>query len=252
MDKSPLQGVLTRERFDAVLFDLDGVLTDTAKVHALCWKRMFDEFLKQRADEQGEVSHPFDLNADYRRYVDGKPRYEGVRDFLASRGIELPQGDPSEPPGWETVSGLGNRKNELINEILATEGVDVYEKSVVLVRRLLGQGFRTAVVSSSKNCEAILKAADISNLFEVRVDGVVAVREHLAGKPAPDTFLRAARLLGAEPQRAVVVEDAISGVQAGRAGGFGLVIGVDRHDDAEALRAGGADIVVADLGEFLP
>jgi alpha,alpha-trehalase len=240
--------MLTRERFDAVLFDLDGVLTDTARVHALCWKRMFDEFLKRR----GEDYRPFDLNEDYRRHVDGKPRYEGVRDFLASRGIELPMGDPSEPPGWGTVSGLGNRKNELINENLAAEGVDVYEKSVVLVRRLLDQGFRTAVVSSSKNCEAILKAADISDLFEVRVDGVVAAREHLAGKPAPDTFLRAAGLLDSEPRRAVVVEDAISGVQAGRAGGFGLVIGVDRHDDAEALRAGGADVVVADLGEFLP
>jgi alpha,alpha-trehalase len=252
MHARPLQGVLSRERFDAVLFDLDGVLTDTAKVHALCWKRMFDEFLNRRADGQVEVSRPFDLNADYRQYVDGKPRYEGVRDFLASRGIELPQGEPSEPPGWETVSGLGNRKNELINEILATEGVDVYENSVVLVRRLLGQGFRTAVVSSSKNCEAILKAANIYDLFEVRVDGVVAAREHLPGKPAPDTFLRAARLLGAESQRTVVVEDAISGVQAGRAGGFGLVVGVDRHDDAEALIGGGADIVVADLGEFLP
>jgi len=243
--------VLTRERFDAVLFDLDGVLTDTAKVHALCWKRMFDEFLQRRAAESGESHRPFDLNADYRRYVDGKPRYDGVRDFLASRGIELPEGDPSEPPNWNTVCGLGNRKNELINDTLATEGVEVYEQSVVLVRRLLEEGFRTAVVSSSKNCEAILKAAGIDHLFEARVDGVVAVREHLAGKPAPDTFLRAATLLGCEPRRSIVVEDAISGVQAGRAGGFGLVIGVDRHGDSAALKAGGADVVVADLGEFL-
>lgn len=251
MDTKPLKGVLTRERFDAVLFDLDGVLTDTAKVHALCWKKMFDEFLQRRARDRGETFRPFDLSADYRRHVDGKPRYDGVRDFLASRGIELPNGEPSEPPNWETVSGLGNRKNELINEVLATEGVDVYEGSVVLVRRLRSLGFRTAVVSSSKNCEAILRSAGISDLFEVRVDGEVAVREHLAGKPAADTFLRAARALDSEPQRAVVVEDAISGVQAGRAGGFGLVIGVDRHGDAQALMAGGADIVVADLEELV-
>ena len=244
-----LQGVLTKERFDAVLFDLDGVLTDTAKVHAICWKKMFDEFLQLRAE--GEPFAPFDLDADYRRYVDGKPRYEGVRDFLASRGIELPQGDPAESPNWETVSGLGNRKNELINEVLAAEGVEVYERSVALVRQLRDRGFRTAVVSSSKNCEAILRTAGISDLFEVRVDGETAVREHLAGKPAPDTFLRAAMLLDTGPQRAVVVEDAISGVRAGRAGGFGLVIGVDRHDDAEVLLAGGADIVVADLGDLL-
>lgn len=251
MDTKSLHGMLTRERFDAVLFDLDGVLTDTAKVHAICWKKMFDEFLRRRAGEKGEPFSPFDLNADYRRYVDGKPRYEGVRDFLASRGIDLPQGEPSEPPGWETISGIGNRKNALINEVLASEGVDVYEESVALIRQLRDLGFGIAVVSSSKNCEAILRSAGIADLFDVRVDGEVAVRENLPGKPAPDTFLRAARMLGSDPQRSVVVEDAISGVQAGRAGRFGLVIGVDRHGDAEALKACGADIVVADLGELL-
>jgi alpha,alpha-trehalase len=246
-----LQDLITPERYDAVLFDLDGVLTDTARVHAACWKRMFDAFLERSAERSGEPFRPFDPDGDYRHYVDGKPRYEGVRDFLASRGIELPEGDPADPPGRETLCGLGNRKNELIGEALASEGVEVYQGSVELVRRLRARGLRTAVVSSSKNCAAILAAAGIAELFELRLDGEVAARQDLAGKPAPDTFLRAARLLGVEPARAVVVEDAISGVQAGRAGGFGLVVGVDRHGDAGALRANGADVVVGDLGELL-
>jgi len=242
---------LLPEHFDAVLFDLDGVLTDTAKVHAACWQRMFDEYLRQRADRRGEPFVPFDREADYRRYVDGKPRYDGVRSFLAARGIELPDGVPDDPPGRETVCGLGNRKNELVHEVLASEGVTVYDGSRRLLRQLQSLGIRTAVVSSSRNCAVVLQAAGLAGDFERRVDGEVAARLGLAGKPAPDTFLEAARQLGVEPSRSAVIEDAFSGVQAGRAGGFGLVIGVARHGEAEALRRHGADIVVADLAELL-
>jgi beta-phosphoglucomutase family hydrolase len=242
---------VTPERFDAVLFDLDGVLTDTAKVHAACWKKMFDEFLRKRSTQTGEAFRPFDSDTDYKRYVDGKLRYEGVRSFLQSRGIHLPYGDPSDPASHETICGLGNRKNELIQEVLATEGVEVYERSLPFVRHLRSVGMRTAIVSASRNCPAVLAAAGIADLFDVRVDGEVASRLHLAGKPAPDTFLEAARQLGVEPARAVVVEDAISGVQAGRAGQFGLVIGVARKGEADALRENGADVVVADLSELL-
>jgi alpha,alpha-trehalase len=213
---------------------------------------MFDAFLRRRAERLGEPFTPFDADADYQAYVDGKPRYEGVRSFLDARRIELPYGDPGDPAARETVCGLGNRKNELIQEVLAAEGVEVYASSVELVRQLRRAGIRTAVVSSSRNCEAVLAAAGIGHLFEVRVDGMTAARDGLAGKPAPDTVLAAARRLGAPPARTAVVEDARSGVQAGRAGGFGLVIGVARHGDAGALRRSGADIVVADLEELLP
>ncbi|MHC4992371.1 MAG: HAD family hydrolase [Planctomycetota bacterium] len=241
---------VTPERFDAVLFDLDGVITATAKVHARAWKRMFDAYLERRAERTGEPARPFDIDTDYRLYVDGKPRYEGVRSFLESRGISLPEGEVDDAPDAETVCGLGNRKNELINDVIASEGVEVFETTVTWIRHLQELGIHVAVVSSSKNCETILRAARLDALFEVRVDGVVAAELGLPGKPAPDTFLEAARRLGIEPDRAVVVEDAIVGVQAGRAGGFGLVIGVDRHDEADDLRAGGADIVVSDLGEL--
>jgi alpha,alpha-trehalase len=247
-----LDQVVTRDKFDAVLFDLDGVLTDTAKVHAACWKSMFDDFLRQRADERNEPFQPFDITTDYKLYVDGRPRYDGVRSFLKSRAIELPYGDPNEPPNNETICGLGNRKDEMVTEAFESEGVEAYEGSVALVAHLREQGIKTAVVSASSNCEAVLKAAGIADLFDARVDGVAIARLNLAGKPAPDTFLKAAEELGVEPKRAVVVEDAISGVQAGRDGGFGLVIGVDRKGDAEALRENGANIVVADLGEMLP
>jgi alpha,alpha-trehalase len=242
---------ITPERFDAVLFDLDGVLTDTAKVHAACWKKMFDAFLRNRAAQTKESWRPFDSDADYKQYVDGKLRYEGVRSFLQSRGIQLPYGDPGDPPSRETICGLGNRKNELIQEVLATDGVEVYERSLPFVHYLRSVGIRTAIVSASRNCPAVLAAAGIAHLFDVRVDGEVAARLHLAGKPAPDTFLAAARQLAVEPARAVVVEDAISGVQAGRAGQFGLVIGVARKGEANALRENGADVVVADLSELL-
>jgi beta-phosphoglucomutase family hydrolase len=244
------QADIAWERYEAVLFDLDGVLTDTAGVHAGCWKRTFDEFLSRRAERSGESFQPFDIESDYRLYVDGKRRYDGVRDFLLSRGIDLPEGSPDDPPDAETVCGVGNRKNVLVNQALEAGGVEVYQGSVALVRALRDAGVRTAVVSSSANCAAVLRAAGIADLFDVRVDGKVAAELELPGKPAPDTFLEAARELGVDAKRAVVVEDAISGVQAGRAGGFGLVIGIARHDEPGVLREEGADLVVSDLAEL--
>lgn len=237
--------------FEALLFDLDGVLTDTARLHADCWKRTFDAYLKNRAERCGESFVPFEIETDYRRYVDGKPRYDGVRDFLASRRIELPEGDRSDPPDAETVCGIGNRKNLLVARAIRPDTIDVYEGSVELVRRARRAGQKTAVVSSSANARAVLEAAAIDDLFDVRVDGAVAARRSLPGKPAPDTFLEAARELGVAPERAAVIEDAIAGVQAARAGAFGLVVGVARHDDPRLLRENGADQVVRDLSELL-
>jgi alpha,alpha-trehalase len=242
---------ITVARYDAVLFDLDGVLTATVKIHSASWKRMFDEFLQGRADAVGEPFQPFVIDTDYKRYVDGKPRFDGVRDFLHSRGINLPEGQLDDPPARDSVYGLGHRKNLLVNELLVKDGVEVYEGSVALVHRLRDEGIKTAVVTSSRNGEAVLAAAGITDLFEVKVDGNVAARDNLPGKPAPDTFLAAARRLGVAPERAVVVEDAISGVQAGRAGNFGLVIGVDREGHADALKQNGAHVVVADLDELI-
>ena len=252
MSQSQQGNPVTRDRFDAVLFDLDGVLTSTAKIHAACWKEMFDEYLKKRAVERNEPFQPFDIETDYVLYVDGKPRFDGVRDFLTSRGIHLPDGTPDDSPGNETVCGLGNRKNEMVNKAIASGRVEAYEGSVAWVRHLRKEGIRTAVVSSSHNCEAVLKAAKIADLFDERVDGAVADHLRLTGKPAPDTYLTAAKQLGVAPNRAVVMEDALSGVQAGRNGSFGLVIGVARHDNADGLKANGADVVVTDLGEMLP
>ena len=243
--------VLSRKQFDAVLFDLDGVLTATAKIHAACWKRMFDDYLRMRTNKTGGHFQPFEIETDYKAYVDGKLRYDGVRDFLKSRTIELPEGSPDDPPSVETVCGLGNRKNDMINDVLESEGVEPYQGSIALVRQLRRQGVKTAVVSSSHNCLAVLQAAKIADLFDARVDGEVADRLHLRGKPAPDTFLAAATQLGVSPKRAVVVEDAIAGVQAGRAGRFGLVVGVARKGEADALKDNGADVVVADLSELV-
>ncbi len=243
--------VLSAERFDAVLFDKDGVLTETATLHAEAWKWTFDDFLRLRAETSGEQVERFDVEDDYRRYVDGKPRYDGVRSFLASRGIELAEGDPTDPPIANTVAGLGNRKNELVVELIETEGVRAFPGSVRLVEDVRRRGIRTAVVSSSANCRAVLRSAGIDHLFDTQVDGIVAAELGLPGKPAPDTFLFAARSLQVAPERAVVVEDALAGVEAGRAGGFGLVIGVDRLNQAQALRDHGADLVVADLGELV-
>lgn len=239
------------KHYDAVLFDLDGVLTDTARIHASCWQRAFDDFLREWAERNGEGFQPFDVEADYLRYVDGKPRYDGVRDFLGSRGIELPQGTPGDAPGHGTVCALGNRKNELVGQALASEPIDVYPGSLRLLRELRAAGVKTAVVSSSANCAAILRGAAIEDLFDTRMDGAIAAERGIAGKPAPDTFLAAATELGTTPERAVVVEDAISGVQAGRAGGFGLVLGVARQGNERALEDNGADRVVRDLEEML-
>jgi beta-phosphoglucomutase family hydrolase len=239
------------DRFDAVLFDLDGVLTDTARLHTEAWKQTFDEFLRRRSEASGEPFRPFDPGADYLRYVDGRPRFDGVRDFLRSREIDLPEGLDDASPGFDTVRGVGNHKNELVNEIFESRGVEAFPGSVALVRQLRAAGLRTGVVTSSGNCEAVLAAAKIQDLFEVKVDGDLAARKQLAGKPAPDTFLEAARMLGAPAERSVVVEDAISGVQAGCNGGFGLVIGVARKGNADALRESGAHVVVSDLSELV-
>ena len=239
------------DRITTCLFDLDGVLTQTARVHARAWKEMFDDFLRDWAERTGEPFHPFDRPTDYDEYVDGKPRLDGVHSFLESRGINLPMGSPTDPPEAETVHALGTRKNDLVLELIRDQGVEPYEGSVRFVEAARDQGLRRAVVSSSTNCRDVLIAAGIDDLFEVRIDGIVAEREHLAGKPAPDTFLAGARRLGAEPADAAVFEDALAGVEAGRAGAFGWVVGVDRTGQAEALRRRGADVVVQDLGELL-
>ena len=235
----------------ACLFDMDGVLTETAKVHAAAWKEMFDDYLADRGKRDGHDYGTFDARDDYDNYVDGMPRYDGVRSFLASRGIELPQGSPSDPPDAETVDGLGNRKNELVMRKIREMGVDAYPGSIRFVKAVRAQGMRTAVVSSSANCQEIVEAAGIEDLLEARVDGAMVEREHLKGKPAPDSYLQAARELGVDPGAAAVFEDALSGVEAGRAGSFGCVVGVDRVGQADALREHGADIVVQDLAELL-
>jgi beta-phosphoglucomutase family hydrolase len=230
----------------AGLFDMDGVLTDTASTHARAWKETFDAVLHAHGDDR-----PFDLGADYATYVDGKPREDGVRDFLRSRGIDLPEGEPDDPPGDDTVRGVGNRKNALVQRLIDDEGVKVYDGSVRFLRAARDAGLRTAVVSSSANTPRILERAGLADLFDARVDGTTLADEHLAGKPAPDSFLRGAELLGVEPAQAAVFEDALAGVEAGRAGGFGITVGIDRHGQADELRAHGADVVVSDLAELL-
>ena len=235
----------------ACLFDLDGVLTQTAKVHAAAWKEMFDAYLRERAERTGEPFEPFDRPTDYDEYVDGKPRLDGVRSFLESRGIDLPMGSPDDPPDAETIHALGTRKNDRVMELIREQGVEPYAGSVRFAEAARDLGLRRAVVSSSTNCEEVLRAAGIDHLFEARVDGVVAEREGLAGKPAPDTFLAGARMLDVEPAAAAVFEDALAGVEAGRAGDFGWGVGVDRSGQAEALRSRGADVVVDDLAELL-
>ena len=235
----------------ACLFDLDGVLTQTAKVHAAAWQEMFDDYLRDRAQRTGEPFREFDAHDDYDEYVDGKPRLDGVRAFLQSRGIELPEGTPDDPPAAETVHGLGNRKNELVQKLIRERGVKVYDGSVRFVEAARDQGLHRAVVSSSANCHDVLVAAGIDDLLDVRVDGIVAQQQHLPGKPHPDTFLAAARMLNVAPASAAVFEDALAGVAAGRAGDFGFVVGVDRVGQADELRAHGADIVVTDLAQLL-
>lgn len=235
----------------ACLFDLDGVLTKTAKVHAAAWKQMFDAYLQTRSEQTGEPFVPFDAHDDYDRYVDGLPRYDGVREFLRSRGIELPEGTPDDPPDAETVCGLGNRKNELVLGLIREGGVEAYEGSVTYLHAVREAGLRTAVVSSSANAKDVLAAVGIVELFDEIVDGIVAVEQQLKGKPAPDTFVYAARSFGLEPKQATVFEDALAGVGAGRAGGFGFVVGVDRVGQRQELLEHGADVVVDDLAELL-
>ncbi|OBB36077.1 beta-phosphoglucomutase family hydrolase [Mycobacterium sp. 852002-51961_SCH5331710] len=235
----------------AALFDLDGVLTDTASVHKKAWKAMFDDFLRRRAERTGEAFTPFDMQTDYLNYVDGKKREDGVRSFLASRSIELPDGGPDDPPTNETVHGLGNAKNDMFQQILRTDGVKVFEGSRRYLQAAADAGLGIAVVSSSANTREVLELTGLARFVQHRVDGVVLREENIAGKPAPDSFLRAAQLLGIEPEQGAVFEDALSGVEAGRAGRFGVVVGVDRVGQAEALRRSGADIVVSDLAELL-
>jgi len=234
---------------EAAIFDLDGVVTLTASVHAAAWKQLFDAYLKQRSEESGEPFVPFDLKGDYHTYVDGKPRIEGVKSFLASRGIQLPEGTPEDGPDEPTAWGLGNRKNDYFRQVLEERGAEVDERTVAFIRRLREEGIRVAVASSSKNCGPILDRAGLTDLFEARVDGIVSEEIGLKGKPNPDIFVEAARRVGATPERTVVVEDAISGVQAGWAGGFGLVIGIDRVGAAVALREHGADLVLESFDE---
>ena len=235
----------------ACLFDLDGVLTQTALVHNAAWKETFDAFLRRRSVEGGEPFVPFDSGPDYNRYVDGRQRADGVRNFLASRGIELPEGSPDDPPDAETVNGVGNRKNLLVLERIQAGAVQVYPGSVRYLHAVRDAGLRRAVVSASANCREVLAAAGIADLLEERVDGITAREEGLRGKPHPDTFLLGARRLGVDPRDAVVFEDALAGVEAGRAGGFGFVVGVDRVGQADELLKHGADIVVTDLAELL-
>ncbi len=240
---------ITPDAFSAVIFDLDGVVTDTASLHARAWKRMFDAYLADKSRKEGKPFAPFDDQDDYLRFVDGKPRYDGVADFLKSRGIGLEWGDPEDPPEEETVCGLGNRKNQIFQDLLSQGEVEVFESTIALIRRLRIEQVKTAIISSSKNCRSILEAAGISDLFDVRVDGIDSEELSLSGKPAPDIFARAAKQLGVDPKHAVVVEDAQAGVEAGKKGGFGCVLGVDRTGRAEALRSKGADVVVSDMAE---
>ncbi len=237
-------------KFDAVLFDLDGVLTKTAAVHAAAWKRLFDEYLQARASRDHTPFQPFDIKLDYQRYVDGKLRYDGVKSFLDSRGITLPFGSPQDGPEKETVHGLGNKKDTYFQAHLKEHGVEVYDDAVRFLRAVRAHGLKTAVVSASKSTAAVVQAVGLTDCFDARVDGIESQRLHLAGKPAPDGFLEGARRLGVEPARAVVVEDAIAGVQAGRNGKFGLVIGVDRTGHAADLQKHGADLVTSNMAEL--
>lgn len=242
---------LELEGMDAVLFDLDGVLTDTASLHARAWKQMFDEFLTRWCEVHDHPFQQFSIERDYLQYVDGKPRLEGVASFLESRRIVLPDGVAEDGPEQDTIHALAKRKNELVLGLIRGGGVEAFEGSVRFVEHVRARGLRTAVVSSSRNAGEVLAAAGIDHLFDDRVDGVVAAEMGLPGKPAPDTFVACAHRLDTTPERSVVVEDAVVGVQAGRLGGFGLVIGVDRGDDGARLEDEGADIVVADLGTLV-
>jgi trehalose-phosphatase len=241
--------IITRTAYDAVIFDLDGVVTRTAELHSVAWKTLFNTYLMEREARQGETYSRFDENADYRRYVDGKPRYDGVKSFLESRGIQIPYGNPSDAPGIETICGLGNRKNRLFHDLLKRIGVKVYSSTIRLIHDLHTQNIKTAIVSSSKNCTDVLKATGITDLFHVQVDGTDSERLDLNGKPAPDIFLQASEWLNVPANRCVVIEDSLAGVRAGSSGDFALVIGVDRENYTEEFRRNGADWIVNDLSE---
>lgn len=238
------------EEIEAVIFDMDGVVTDTASAHATAWKRLFDEFLERWAGHQGEPFVPFDPDEDYRRYIDGKRRFDGVRDFLAARGIALPEGDPEDPPEAETVGGLGNRKNGFFLAHLREHGAHAYPSTITFVEALRTQDVRTGIISASRNMSSVLEAAGVTHLFEVKIDGLVADDLGLPGKPDPAVFLEAARRLDTHPSRSAVIEDALAGVEAARSGSFVFVVGVDRTGHPEALQAAGADLVVGDLAEI--
>jgi beta-phosphoglucomutase family hydrolase len=239
------------DKVRACLFDLDGVLTDTASVHTKAWKAMFDAYLSERAERTGDKFIPFDAGADYRKYVDGKKREDGVKSFLDSRGIQLPDGNPDDPGGAETIYGLGNRKNEMFQKVLEKDGVEVFDGSRRYLEAVSAAGLGIAVVSSSANTRDVLEITGLDRFVQQRVDGITLREEHIKGKPAPDSYLRGAQLLDVPPDAAAVFEDALSGVEAGHAGNFGYVVGVDRVGQAEDLRRSGADVVVTDLAELL-
>ena len=241
---------MSKYSFNAVIFDLDGVITQTAKVHSLAWKRMFDDYLKLREKKYNEPFKEFTHGNDYLPFVDGKPRYKGVESFLVSRKIVLDFGDPSDSPGEETICGLGNMKDSTFNEILATDGVKVYDSTVDMIKALKSLGIKIGVASSSKNCKPVLKAAGLLELFETRVDGVISVELNLKGKPEPDIFTTACDNLHVNYNKAIIVEDAVSGVQAGAKGNFGLVLGIARENNEDELMENGADIVIRDFSEI--
>lgn len=240
---------ISPEKIHAVIFDMDGVVTQTASVHAIAWKRMFDDYLRNRAEKEGKEFVPFDDDFDYNEYVDGKPRNDGIKSFLDSRGIHIPLGSSGDSADMETIWGLGTKKNRYFLDYLKENGIQPYETTVELIKQLKSNCVKVGIISSSKNCKNVLEGAGVLDLFDTRVDGVYSETHHIKGKPAPDIFLEAAKQLGVEPQHSVVVEDAISGVQAGSKGNFALVIGVDRVGQEEALKENGADVVVKDLGE---
>lgn len=248
MEKS--KGVrIDLDKYEAAILDMDGVITRSARAHAAAWKRMFDDYLRERAGRQGDRYIPFN-DEDYYRYVDGKPRYEGARSFLESRGISLPYGSPDDHPGKETICGLGNRKNRYFLEYLKENGVESYQSTTDFVQDLKARKKRVAVISSSRNAKEVLEAAGVRDLFHVVVDGVDAAERQLKGKPEPDIFLEAARLLDVSPERTIIIEDALSGVSAGKDGGFALVIGINRSGQNTELKSHGADIVIGDLSEI--
>ncbi len=242
--------MIEQPTFGAVIFDMDGVITKTALTHAAAWKKMFDEYLRYRESKYGETFKEFTHGGDYLPFVDGKPRYKGVSDFLASRGISIPYGDSTDQPGKETCCGLGNRKNEAFNEVMERDGVEVYPSTVNLIHELKKAGIKIGVASSSKNCKPVLEAVNLLDLFDTRVDGEVSAELNLKGKPEPDIFTTACDLIGIDYSNAIVVEDAVSGVQAGARGNFGLTLGIAREDNRKELEENGADYVVEDLEEI--